>query len=56
MTKYRKALAAFVLAILALPIADWIGGGAPFSWGTVTAGIVTAAIAGFTVLMTPNAP
>jgi len=55
MSRYRKAVAAFITAALALPIADWVGGGAPFSFGTLLAGIVAAAVAAFTVYMTPNA-
>ena len=56
MSKARKAAAAFIVAILALPIADWIGGGETFSMGTVLGAIIAAAGSALAVYMTPNSP
>lgn len=56
MTKtIRKALVALLIPILALPFADWLGGGSPFSWGTVVAAVSAGMIAALGVYFTPNA-
>ena len=56
MSKYRKTIAAFLAALLALPLADWAGGGEPFSMGTLLAGVLAATGSALGVYMTPNSP
>lgn len=53
-TKYRKAIAAFVTPLLGLPLAGWISGEVAFSH-SVLAGAVLAAITGIATYFFPNA-
>jgi hypothetical protein len=54
LARVRKAIAAFVLPFLALPLADWIAG-VPIDWQMFIATFATAIIAAFGVWFTPNA-
>ena len=53
MTKYRKAIAAFVTPLLGLPFVAWIVGDAAFDWGTIGAAIVSG-ITAAAVFIFPN--
>jgi hypothetical protein len=53
MSRYRKAVAAFITPLLGLPIAGWISGEVPFSQ-SVAAGAVVAAISGLATYFFPN--
>ena len=52
--RYRKAIAAFVVPFLALPLAGWIRGDVEFS-ASVLAGAVIAAASGVATYLFPNA-
>lgn len=54
MTKYRKAIAAFITPLLGLPLAGWISGEVPFSVSAAGAAIIAAITAVFTFYV-PNA-
>lgn len=54
LNRYRKAIAAFILPFLGLPIFDWVTGGQPFD-ATLLQGAVGAAIMGVVVYFVPNA-
>lgn len=53
MSKYRKAIAAFVTPLLALPLAGWISGEVDFSASAAGAAIIAAITALFTFYV-PN--
>lgn len=53
MSRYRKAIAAFVTPFLGLPIAGWISGEVPFEQ-SVAAGAVVAALSGILTYFFPN--
>jgi hypothetical protein len=55
MTKYRKAIAAFIVPFLGLPLAGWISGEVEFT-PSVLAGAVVAAISGLATYFFPNEP
>lgn len=55
MSHMRKAVAAFVLGLLSMPIAEWVSGDQPFSRDAVVKGVFMAVVSGVTVYMTPNA-
>lgn len=54
MTKYRKAIAAFITPLLTLPLAGWISGEVGFSVSAAGAAIIAAITAVFTYYV-PNA-
>jgi hypothetical protein len=56
MSRIRKAIAAFILPFLGLPLADWIGGLEAWSWEMVAAAAVTGLISAIGVYTVPNAP
>lgn len=53
MSKYRKAIAAFITPILGLPFAAWAAGEAVFNAGTVASAVV-AGITAALVFLFPN--
>lgn len=53
LTRYRKAIAAFVVPFLGLPLAGWISGEVPFS-ASVLVGAVIAALSGVATYFFPN--
>ncbi len=53
MSQYRKAIAAFILPFIGLPLAGWISGDVEFST-SVLAGAVIAAITGVATYFFPN--
>lgn len=53
LARYRKAIAAFVVPFLGLPLAGWISGEVEFS-ASVLAGAVLAAISGAVTFFFPN--
>ncbi len=55
MQHIRKAVAAFVLGLLSMPIAEWVSGDALFSRDALLKGVFMAVVSGVTVYMTPNA-
>ena len=55
MSRYRKAIAAFILPFLGLPIFDWVSGNSPFDW-TLVQGAAGAAITAVVVYFVPNTP
>jgi hypothetical protein len=52
-SRYRKAVAAFVVPFLALPLAGWISGEVEFS-ASVLAGAAIAAVSGIAAYFFPN--
>lgn len=54
MSRYRKAVAAFVTAILALPLAKYIAGTEVADVTTVAEAIMTGLLGAFTVWRVPN--
>ena len=54
LSRYRKAIAAFITPLLGLPIAGWISGDVEFSH-SVVAGAILAAITGLMTYFFPNA-
>ena len=52
--RIRKALAAFILPLLGLPIGEWIAGNAVFDAATVWTTLGTALVAAISVYMVPN--
>lgn len=54
LARYRKAIAAFIVPFLALPLAGWASGEVEFST-SVLAGAVIAAISGVATYLFPNA-
>lgn len=54
-SRSRKAIAAFVTPMLALPLAGWISGEVPFSVSAAGAAIIAAITAVFTYYV-PNQP
>ena len=55
MTKYRKAIAAFLAPLIALPLAGWASGEVEFSTSVLGAAVVAAITAALTYAI-PNAP
>ncbi len=55
MGKYRKAIAAFVVPFLSLPLAGWISGEVPFD-KTLIVSTGIAAVTGLLTYFFPNAP
>lgn len=55
MSRYRKAIAAFITPLLGLPIIDWISGNTPFDW-TLLQGAIGGAITAVIVYFAPNTP
>jgi len=53
LAKYRKAIAAFIVPFLALPLAGWVSGEVAFS-ASVLAGTVIAAVSGVATYLFPN--
>jgi len=53
LAKYRKAIAAFIVPFLALPLAGWVSGEVAFS-ASVLAGTVIAAVSGVATWRFPN--
>lgn len=53
MSKYRKAIAAFIVPFLSLPLAGWISGEVEFST-SVLAGAVVAAVTSLAAFYFPN--
>lgn len=53
LSKYRKAIAAFVVPFLGLPLTGWISGDVEFST-SVFAGAVVAAVSGIAAYFFPN--
>lgn len=53
MSAYRKAITAFIVPFLGLPLAGWISGEVPFDQ-SVLAGAVLAAISGVVTYYFPN--
>ena len=53
MSKYRKAIAAFIVPFLGLPLAGWISGEVEFST-SLLAGAVVAALSGVATYFFPN--
>lgn len=51
--KYRKAVAAFVVPFLGLPLAGWLSGEVEFST-SVLVGAVIAAVSGVLTYLFPN--
>lgn len=52
--RYRKAIAAFILPFLGLPIFQWVTGDLAFD-GTLLQGAIGSAILGVVVYFVPNA-
>lgn len=55
LSRYRKAIAAFIVPFLGLPLAGWISGDVDFDT-SVLAGAVVAAISGAVTYFFPNEP
>lgn len=53
MSKYRKAIAAFIVPFLGLPLVGWISGEVTFD-ESVLVGAVVAAISGVVTYIFPN--
>ena len=53
LTRYRKAIAAFIVPFLALPLAGWVSGEVEFA-PSVLAGAVIAALSGVATYLFPN--
>lgn len=53
MSQYRKAITAFIVPFLGLPLAGWISGEVEFSQ-SVLAGAVIAAFSGVVTYLFPN--
>lgn len=53
MSRYRKAIAAFVTPLVGLPVAGWISGDVPFEHG-VLAGAIVAGFSGIVTYLFPN--
>lgn len=51
----RKALAAFIVPLLALPVGEWIVGGG-FDRDSLFAALATGVAAAVAVFLTPNQP
>ena len=56
LARIRKAIAAFIIPLLGLPIADWARGSEVFDTNTLVSALVTAAVAAIGVYMAPNSP
>ena len=54
MSHMRKAVAAFIVGLLSMPISEWVSGDAPFSRDALVKGVFMAVVAGVSVYMTPN--
>lgn len=54
MSKYRKAIAAFIAPLLGLPIAAWVSGKEAFDAGTLIGAVAVAAGAAALVYFSPN--
>lgn len=55
MSKYRKAVAAFIVPLLGLPFAQWLSGEQAFDAGAVFGAIGLAVVAAAAVYFSPNA-
>lgn len=56
MSRIRKAIAAFILPFLGLPLAEWIGDVEAFNWQMVGAAFATGLITAVGVYFAPNQP
>lgn len=56
MSKFRKAIAAFLVPLLGLPLAEWVTGDAAFDGSSVLKAFGAGLIAAVAVYFTPNAP
>ncbi len=54
MSKIRKAIAAFIGALLVLPIGEWITGDEPFSSETLISAVVSALVVALGVYFAPR--
>lgn len=55
MSRYRKAIAAFITPLLALPYAGWASGEVSFEVGLI-AGAIVAGLSAALVYIFPNTP
>lgn len=52
----RKAIAAFIIPLLGLPLGAWITGEQPFSAGVIVSAVVVGLTAAIGVYYAPNEP